>query len=302
MPISRPYKPRCLAGRTRQKRRKQDKAVSPKAARPLSLHIRGRWLRVLSSLAASLSRSSSCCNCTSCIHHTSHPTAGRSSETSFASTSEVQPKEFVCSLYHTLYISLSHELNNERVIVCPTPSSRSRVFIKLRPPEYTACLLYDRDQGLLDICFIIEITLSYTLPHLFGTITISHRSETATRYHQSPSGSQEARTRNGRYHFISRCVIIPSQSCVPANWGRLLMMHPEHTPTYTTGRRDNSPNPDTLHPEEKKVQNVGAEFHITKRGGQVTYHGPGQLVGYPIMDLNRMDVSLLLSWSTKWIP
>ena len=68
----------------------------------------------------------------------------------------------------------------------------------------------------------------------------------------------------------------------------------EHTPTYTTGRRDNSPNPDTLHPEEKKVQHVGAEFHITKRGGQVTYHGPGQLVGYPILDLNRMDVSPFL--------
>ncbi|WWC63557.1 lipoyl(octanoyl) transferase [Kwoniella dejecticola CBS 10117] len=63
----------------------------------------------------------------------------------------------------------------------------------------------------------------------------------------------------------------------------------EHTPTYTTGRRDNSPNPNELHPEEKKVQNVGAEFYITKRGGQVTYHGPGQLVGYPILDLNVME-------------
>ncbi|KIR28243.1 lipoyl(octanoyl) transferase [Cryptococcus deuterogattii 99/473] len=42
----------------------------------------------------------------------------------------------------------------------------------------------------------------------------------------------------------------------------------EHTPTYTTGRRDNTPNPNELHPEEKKVQNVGASFYITKRGGQ----------------------------------
>ncbi|KAL7420635.1 hypothetical protein Q5752_004586 [Cryptotrichosporon argae] len=63
----------------------------------------------------------------------------------------------------------------------------------------------------------------------------------------------------------------------------------EHTPTYTTGRRDNSPNPDQLHPEEQKVQHVGADFYITKRGGQVTYHGPGQLVGYPILDLNAME-------------
>lgn len=72
-----------------------------------------------------------------------------------------------------------------------------------------------------------------------------------------------------------------------------LLTWPEHTPTYTTGRRDSSPNPDTLHPEEEKVQNVGASFFITKRGGQVTYHGPGQLVGYPIMDLNNMEVSLV---------
>ncbi|KGB76301.2 lipoyl(octanoyl) transferase [Cryptococcus deuterogattii R265] len=63
----------------------------------------------------------------------------------------------------------------------------------------------------------------------------------------------------------------------------------EHTPTYTTGRRDKTPNPNELHPEEKKVQNVGASFYITKRGGQVTYHGPGQLVGYPILDLNVME-------------
>jgi lipoate-protein ligase B len=69
----------------------------------------------------------------------------------------------------------------------------------------------------------------------------------------------------------------------------------EHSPTYTTGRRDS--RSDSLHPEEQKVQNVGAEFHVTKRGGQVTYHGPGQLVGYPLIDLQRSEVSLAVRLS-----
>ncbi len=54
----------------------------------------------------------------------------------------------------------------------------------------------------------------------------------------------------------------------------------EHAPVYTIGRlRDRSSlrDPATLpHP-----------VHETNRGGRATYHGPGQLVGYPILDLNR---------------
>lgn len=53
----------------------------------------------------------------------------------------------------------------------------------------------------------------------------------------------------------------------------------EHPPVLTTGRRDQSHNI-LVDPEE-----VGAEFVKTTRGGEVTYHGPGQIVGYVILDL-----------------
>ena len=56
----------------------------------------------------------------------------------------------------------------------------------------------------------------------------------------------------------------------------------EHPHTYTLGRRgkDNDilASPETL-------ERLGAEVHHVDRGGEVTYHGPGQIVGYPIVDL-----------------
>lgn len=54
----------------------------------------------------------------------------------------------------------------------------------------------------------------------------------------------------------------------------------EHDPVYTMGRnRDES----SLRAEEQLPHPV----YRTNRGGQATYHGPGQLVGYPLLDLNR---------------
>ena len=66
----------------------------------------------------------------------------------------------------------------------------------------------------------------------------------------------------------------------------LLLSHPH---VYTLGR--NATEGEVVAPREW-LASAGVEVHETDRGGQVTYHGPGQLVGYPVIDLNpdRRDV------------
>jgi len=63
----------------------------------------------------------------------------------------------------------------------------------------------------------------------------------------------------------------------------------EHPPTYTRGRRASAaelPFPVSFYEAR------GAEVHATDRGGRITYHGPGQLVGYPIMAVGDVHLHL----------
>jgi lipoate-protein ligase B len=63
-----------------------------------------------------------------------------------------------------------------------------------------------------------------------------------------------------------------------------LLLLLEHPHVYTLGRRGKES--DVLASEDR-LSRLGAKVHHTDRGGEVTYHGPGQLVGYPIVDLRR---------------
>jgi lipoate-protein ligase B len=56
----------------------------------------------------------------------------------------------------------------------------------------------------------------------------------------------------------------------------------EHPPVYTKGRRTEKAD---LPMGEEWYEMQGIEVHQTTRGGRVTYHGPGQIVGYPIMGI-----------------
>jgi len=61
----------------------------------------------------------------------------------------------------------------------------------------------------------------------------------------------------------------------------------EHKSVYTAGKRT----------EEHELPDDGSEFIETNRGGKITWHGPGQLIGYPIMHLPQpIDVVGYVRW------
>ncbi len=68
---------------------------------------------------------------------------------------------------------------------------------------------------------------------------------------------------------------------------RLLLV--EHPPVYTLGKSGKESN---LLVAEEFLKNIGAEFFHIDRGGDITYHGPGQIVGYPILDLSQLGIGL----------
>lgn len=69
--------------------------------------------------------------------------------------------------------------------------------------------------------------------------------------------------------------------------GWLLLV--EHNPVYTLGKSGKSEN---MLVSEEYLRSIGAEFFHIDRGGDITFHGPGQVVGYPILDLEQVGIGL----------
>ena len=63
----------------------------------------------------------------------------------------------------------------------------------------------------------------------------------------------------------------------------------EHPPVYTLGKSGHAEN---LLVNQEALEAMGAQFFHIVRGGDITFHGPGQLVCYPILDLERIGIGL----------
>lgn len=63
----------------------------------------------------------------------------------------------------------------------------------------------------------------------------------------------------------------------------------EHPPVFTAGRRS---KPEHVVWTEDRIREAGAQLRWIDRGGSLTFHGPGQLVGYPILDLGARPDAL----------
>jgi lipoyl(octanoyl) transferase len=75
---------------------------------------------------------------------------------------------------------------------------------------------------------------------------------------------------------------VPTAHCQPSTVNYLLLV--EHPPVYTLGKSGHIENM-LINDEEMKLN--GIEFFKINRGGDITFHGPGQIVGYPILDLEK---------------
>ena len=71
--------------------------------------------------------------------------------------------------------------------------------------------------------------------------------------------------------------------------GENVLFFCEHEPVFTLGKHGKETN---LLVSEERLNQRGISFYHTNRGGDITYHGPGQITGYPVFDLEQFGLGL----------
>lgn len=93
--------------------------------------------------------------------------------------------------------------------------------------------------------------------------------------------------RTGRAAGAPQPATVAQPALPDCDAGTLLLV--EHPPVYTLGKSGRAEN---LLVDPAALEALGARFYHIDRGGDITFHGPGQLVGYPILDLELLGIGL----------
>ena len=96
---------------------------------------------------------------------------------------------------------------------------------------------------------------------------------------------EELLLKNTQIKSIHRAKDLPANQANTEH--RLLMV--EHPPVFTLGK---SGKREHVLVSEEQLQNLGIDFYHINRGGDITYHGLQQVVGYPILDLDKFTTDL----------
>jgi lipoate-protein ligase B len=130
------------------------------------------------------------------------------------------------------------------------------------------------------------IHIPYQVPYLHGLALqeriVERRLQAKQLLEEQPSASPS--TRSAGNQSLSKQV----QEAQKVAWQDYLLLQ-EHTPVYTEGRRKGAKSAIGDDEEGKRLRALGADYIVAQRGGLITFHGPGQIVGYPILDISRMN-------------
>jgi lipoyl(octanoyl) transferase len=88
-----------------------------------------------------------------------------------------------------------------------------------------------------------------------------------------------------RFNLLVDYKRLPEGKVLPSQY----LLFCEHPHVYTLGKSGDENN---LLIQQEFLKKIDATYYKTNRGGDITYHGPGQVVGYPIVDLEKLGLGL----------